>query len=58
MAGWPGQWHSKPVGGTDATGSDASLTNDNGLLFLTGAGPDAYLWFESSGHEHRTEIRR
>ena len=52
MSGWPGQWHSKPVKQTE------SLTNDNGLLFLTGTGPDEYLWFESYGHEHRTEVFR
>jgi hypothetical protein len=49
--GWPGKWHSK-------TEDDSSMTNDNGLLLVTGETGEAYLWYESDGYDPHTEVRR
>lgn len=48
--GWPGRWHSKT--------SEPSHTNDNGLLFMSGDEPGAYLWYERPGHDLLAELGR
>lgn len=39
---WPGKWHAK-------TDDQCTITEDNGLLVMTGDGPGEYMWYDPNG---------